>query len=202
MSFGPINNQKRVHKQEVPEAEEEKGNLGFSTPSNLNTGQNTQKKSIVKKLEPVEVDENLEIDKSRRRLNFVDIEPEPADQLAEKERKEVDFALDDLLENVAAPTNSRHNSPMKNEKVKVQEFPLGTPGSVLGIHQKNAYAKKPRNQKERIEMKQLNGKSTNTKSHKKLPNPKRTVSRSKDLAPNGIKKISSTAKLTKVASRK
>ena len=90
---------------------------------------------------------------------------------------------------------------MKNEQVKVQEFPLGTPGSVLGIHQKNAYAKKPRNQKERIEMKQLNGKNTNTRSHKQLPISKRTTVRGKDLAPNGIKKISSTAKLAKVASR-
>ena len=78
MSFGPVNNLKKVEKQ-VQEDEQEKRNLGFSTPSNLNTGQNTQKKSIIKKPEQVEIDENLEIDKSRRRLTFVDIEPEPAD---------------------------------------------------------------------------------------------------------------------------
>ena len=72
--------------------------------------------------EAVADDDCLEIDKSRRRLNFVDIEPEPTNYLendqAEKERKEVDFALDDLLANIVAPSNSRHNSPMKSEREK------------------------------------------------------------------------------------
>ena len=74
-------------------------------------------------MEQEEVGEIFEIDKSRRKLNFVDIDPEPADYpdnyQAEKERKEVDFALDDLLANIVAPSNSRHNSPMKNKQVRV-----------------------------------------------------------------------------------
>ena len=79
---------------------------------------------------------------------------------------------------------------------------MGTPGSVLGIHQENGYVKKPRNKQERIEMKKSFVKSSNTKSHKQLPNGKKPTVRSKDLAPNGIKKIGSSAKLSKTSSRR
>ena len=63
---------------------------------------------------------------------------------------------------------------------------MGTPGSVLGIHLKNAYAKKPRNREERIEMKSTTNFSqigdNRALCSKKLPG------RNKELAPNNIKK--------------
>ena len=63
---------------------------------------------------------------------------------------------------------------------------MGTPGSVLGIHLKNAYAKKPRNREERIEMK-------STTNFSKIDDDRALRSKdipgvNKQLAPNNIKK--------------
>ena len=62
---------------------------------------------------------------------------------------------------------------------------MGTPGSGLGIHLKNAYAKKPRNREERIEMKST---FSQADSVSRTNRNKKELGRNKQLAPNNIKK--------------
>ena len=92
--------------------------------------------------------------------------------------------------------------------------PLGTPGSVLGIHLKNAYAKKPRNREERIEMKHTNFKKNDGQSHitpsspkphqhnKSQQHQKSPISRNKQLAPNGIKKNATASHAKRTSPRR
>jgi len=94
----------------------------------------------------------LEIDKSRRKLTFADCEPgeEIEAVMAENEEKEADEASNRAVKNIL----DRVYTPNQlSNIIDATFFPLGTPGSVLGIHLNNGYAKKPKNREERIEMK-------------------------------------------------
>jgi len=70
------------------------------------------------------------------------------------------------------------------EKNSPSTSALGTPTSVLGIHAKNAYTKKPLTRDERIELRTNKQGTRHLRSNRKIAK----VPRNKDLAPNGIKK--------------
>ena len=66
------------------------------------------------------------------------------------------------------------------EESSLDKSSLGTPGSVLGIHHKNAYARRPKNREERILMK--------SQCSNFLAGEEIKVGSNKKLAPNNIKK--------------
>ena len=88
-----------------------------------------------------------------------------------------------ILKALLEPTDEQTVKELGKQS-KVEDLRLGTPGSVLGIHWKNALAKQPKNRQERVEMR------NEALGIKKLRSRKENIipGRNKDLAPNGIKK--------------
>ena len=99
-------------------------------------------------------------------------------------KKDIEEEDDDLiLKALLEPTDEQTVKELGKQN-KVEDLRLGTPGSVLGIHSKNALAKQPKNRQERVEMR------NEALGIRKLRSRKENIipGRNKDLAPNGIKK--------------
>jgi hypothetical protein len=136
----------------------------------------------------------LEIDRSKRRINFdecndsgenndvaevfndvAEVFVEPSQNIDEPEDEQL---VQNFLDRVLIPKEL-------TEKNSASTSALGTPTSVLGIHAKNAYTKKPLTREERIEQRVNKQGTRHLRSNRK---PAKVQQRNRDLAPNGIKK--------------
>ena len=122
----------------------------FLTPTGA--GVTTEKK--VKELEQAVAAEEpitkLELDRSRRKLDFADCEAIEEITLpvveAVKKVGDREMVVDNMLTSVLVSRSASRCSSGKSSA-------LATPTSVLGINLTNAYTVKPRNREHRIEMK-------------------------------------------------
>jgi len=165
----------------------------FLTPSGANPN---AKKSKARKnsVEPIT---KTEVDNSKRKLNFVEWEPEAEEGAINA--KDEDLMVESLLENVTVPNLCSAADGTGRMSRPTDDF-VGSP-AVLGIHRNNGFSKKPQNKEERIEMKLSSQKAlpANSKAtHRRVASNKLAH----DFAPLAIKKKSVVKPLNKSASER